>query len=176
MQQVRCSLEPDPFSLIPTSCAHTALQCNFLKTLLLPLKHLKPGLKLSKMFRSTFCGSINLFTWCISELTFHVAEGQAAKVKVTFSVTTLKVTRNMVYIPVASDPGQKSSVTVTLLTCVHAAGFCHTALYIQLPHNIMIKAEAWNSCKGPVFPAALLLCVRTNQISRFYLSELGLTG
>lgn len=142
MLQVNCSLEPDPFSLIPTSCAYVALQYNSLKTLLFPLKHLRHGLRLGKMFRSTFCDAIKLFTLCISELTFHVAEGQAAKVKVTFSVTTLKVTRNMVYIPVASDPGQKSSVTVTLLTCVHAAGFCHTALYIQLPHNIMIKAEA----------------------------------
>lgn len=155
MQQVSCSLEPDPFSLIPTSCANAALQCNSLKTLLLPLKPLEHGLRLEKMFRGTLYGVINLLTLCISELTFHVAEGQVAKVKVTFSVTTLKVTRNMVYIPVASDPGQKSSVTVTLLTCVHAAGFCHTALYIQLPHNIMIKAEAWNSSKGPAFPSSL---------------------
>lgn len=94
------------------------------------------------MLRSTFYGAINLFTLCISELTFHVAEGQAAKVKVTFSVTTLKVTRNMVCIPVASDPGWNSSVTVTLLTCVHAAGFCHAAVYVQLTHNVMIEAEA----------------------------------
>lgn len=155
MQQVSPSLEPDPFSLIPTSCAYAALQCNSLIILLLPLKQLKHVLRLKKMFRRTFYGAINLFNLCISELTFHVAEGQAAKVKVTFSVTTLKVTRNMVYIPVASDPEQKSSVTVTLLTCVHAAGFCHTALCIQLPHNIMIEAEAWNSCKGPAFPSSL---------------------
>lgn len=71
---------------------------------------------------------------CLAVLTFHVMEGQAARVKVTSSVTTLNVTRNMAQIHVVSVVGLELWVSG-----IHTAHLCASCLAPVMLHYLFGK-------------------------------------